>query len=191
MLQTDQDKFTWIRDIIYANIVAKLRGKSFANVIDTGTKSANLLEKLSETMPDSRLYGFSIGNTQTETIANYRMLSSEDVKKYNYDLILSVFDLHSLNLLNISDYLNFLKNLADKSTTIILSDIACLTITSRVFLWCASLFNPNLRSILPLSKVIEYLNDRNFDIIENDTYKINGLWSGWIIVAKVKEPSHA
>lgn len=178
------DKYQWIRDIIYTNVVAKLRGKSFANILDIRTNTGSLLEKLSTVFPESRLYGFS--KEKNKETQQFRLINTiEELRKTNYDLILSVFDIHKLNLLQVSDFLDNLSNLSDSNTTILLSDITSTNFLSSTLLKAAYLFNPRLKTVLSLDKITEYLTDKKFEIIEKDIYKINNVWAGWIITCKL------
>jgi len=46
------------------------------------------------------------------------------------------------------------------------------------------IFNPRIKSVIPTEKVIELLTNKNLTIVENDKFKINGIWSAWIITCK-------
>lgn len=182
------DKYAWISDIIHTNVVAKLRGRTFANIIDMGTTTGSLLARLREVFTDSRFFVFSLRNKMSlSDSADLKVVTNEqDLHDHSYDLILSVFDMHSMDPLWDNEFLELINKISDTNSTIVFSDIEINTGTANFLISLAKLFNPRLKNIMSRDKVIELLKEKGFDISESDGYKINSVWSAWIILCKKK-----
>ena len=177
-------KFSWIKDIIYINVLAKLKGKEYANILDIASLDEDLLNKLSDNFSQSRYYAFVNSDIKFKNL-NIRIETNEEkLKTTQYDLVLSVFNFHQMNILEIENFINLISSISDENTNILLSDIATNGFFGELMLGLGKIFNPRIKSVIPTEKVIELLTNKNLTIVENDKFKINGIWSAWIITCK-------
>ncbi|MEI7603989.1 MAG: hypothetical protein WCJ19_03145 [bacterium] len=186
MQDNKEDKFIWIKDIINTNVVSKLRGKTFSNIIDVGTTKGSLVTKLKTILTESRYFAYSyVKKESINEIADVVILNNiEEVNKHNYELILSVFDIHSMNSLEINEFLKFIDSISDSETTVLISDIESSNFLSETFLAIAKLFNKRIKTIVPKKDIIQMIQNMGYVISDNDSYKINNVWSAWIITCK-------
>jgi len=101
-------KFSWIKDIIYINVLAKLKGKEYANILDIASLDEDLLNKLSDNFSQSRYYAFVNSDIKFKNL-NIRIETNEEkLKTTQYDLVLSVFNFHQMNILEIENFINLI-----------------------------------------------------------------------------------
>ena len=180
----NDNKYSWIEYIIYTNVVSKIRGSLYANILDISLRGDNLLKKINQSFKDSRLYLYDSKELKLDI---YKTLKNRDeIREHNYDLILSIFDFHTLNEIQISEQIRFIKEISGNETIILLSDIYSNNFASSILLKVASFINKRLKTIISKEDMIKLLEEHEMQIIDKEEYRINHIWSYWILNIKKK-----